>query len=156
MTRRYGRGSRGARVREATPGGHWRTLTVLGAIRASGWVATMTVEAATDGDVFLTYLDQVLCPALQPGDVVVMDNLSAHKVSGVRDRIEAADAELLYLPPYSPDFNPIEQCWAQLKQYLRAAKARTLFSLEQNLDDALREVTPINLKAYFRHCGYLL
>lgn len=112
MTRRYGRGPGGERVREATPGGHWRTLTVLGAIRASGWVGVMTIEAATDGDVFLAYLDQVLCPQLRPGDVVVMDNLSAHKVDGVRARLQAEGAHLLYLPPYSPDFNPIEKCWA--------------------------------------------
>ncbi len=112
MTRRYGRCPRGARVCEATLGEHWRTMTLLGAIRASGWVATMTVEAVTDGDVFLTYLGQLLYPSLQSGDVVARDNLSAHKMSGVRDRIEAADAGLLCLPPYSPDFNPIEQCWA--------------------------------------------
>lgn len=154
MTRRYGRGLRGARVREGTPGGHWRTLTILGAIRTSGWVATMTIEAATDGDVFLAYLEQVLCPQLRPGDVVVMDNLSAHKVDGVRALIQAAGAELRYLPPYSPDFNPIEKCWFQVKQRLRALKARALFSLESSLIDALNVVSSHNIQAYFRHCGY--
>lgn len=101
MTRRYGRARRGERVGEGTPCGHWRTLTVLGAIRASGWVATMTIEAPTDGDIFLAYLEQVLCPQLQPGDVVVMDNLAAHKIEGVRGLIAARGAQLLYLPPYS-------------------------------------------------------
>ena len=126
MTRHYGRAQRGQRVGERTPCGHWRTLTVLGAIRASGWVATMTIEAPTDGEGFLAYLEQVLCPQLQAGDVVVMDNLAAHKVEGVRELIAARGAQLLYLPPYSPDFNPIEKCWAKIKQLLRGAKARSL------------------------------
>lgn len=154
MTRRYGRALRGERVREGTPAGHWQTLTVLGAIRSSGWLATMTIEAATDGDVFRAYLEQVLCPRLRPGDVVVMDNLAAHKVDGVRARIEAAGAKLRYLPPYSPDFNPIEKCWSQVKQRLRALKARSLLTLEQGLTEALAVVTPQNIQAYFRHCGY--
>jgi transposase len=156
MTRRYGRGLRGERVCEGTPGGHWRTLTVLGAIRSSGWVATMTIEAATDGDIFLAYLEQVLCPQLGPGDVVVMDNLAAHKVAGVRDRIQQTGAELRYLPPYSPDFNPIEKCWSKVKQRLRAAKARSMSTLEQALTEALSAVTPQNIQACFRHCGYYL
>ncbi len=154
MTRRYGRGLRGERVREGTPGGRWRTLTVLGAIRASGWVATMTIEAATDGEIFLAYLQQVLCPQLQPGDIVVMDNLAAHKVAGVRDLIESSGAKLRYLPPYSPDFNPIEKCWSKVKQLLRAAKARSLSTLEYRLTDALAAVTPHNIQSGFRHCGY--
>ena len=154
MTRRYGRARRGERVREGTPGGHWRTLTVLGAIRSSGWVAAMTIEAATDGDIFRAYLEQVLCPQLGPGDVVVMDNLAAHKVAGVRDLIQQSGAELLYLPPYSPDFNPIEQCWSQVKQRLRAAKARSLSALEQAVAQALAAVTSQNIQACFHHCGY--
>jgi len=154
MTRRYGRATRGQRVREGTPAGHWRTLTVLGAIRQTGWVATMTIEAATDGDIFQAYLEQVLCPQLQPGDLVVMDNLSAHKVSGVSELIEAAGAEPLYLPPYSPDFNPIEKCWSKLKQLLRAAKARSLDTLESSVPDALTAITPQNIQACFQHCGY--
>ena len=114
----------------------------------------MTIEAATDGEIFLAYLEQVLGPQLQPGDVVVMGNLAAHKVAGVRAAIEAHGAELLYLPPYSPDFNPIEQCWAQVKQSLRAAQARTLPKLEDSLVEALANVTPQNMQACFRHCGY--
>ena len=103
----------GRRVRQAVPAGHWRTLSILGAIRRSGWLAAMSIEAATDSEIFLTYLERVLGPQLQPGDVVVMDNLAAHKVAGVRQQIESRGAELLYLPPYSPDFHPIEQCWAR-------------------------------------------
>jgi transposase len=154
MTRRYGRAFDGERVCEGTPGGHWRTLTVLGAVRQSGWVATMTIESPTDGDVFLAYLEQVLCPQLQPGDVVVMDNLMAHKVDGVRDLIQGAGAELRYLPPYSPDFNPIEKCWSKVKQLLRGAKARYLFSLEQAVTQAIAALTPQNTQDCFRHCGY--
>ena len=157
MTRRYGRARRGRRVREGAPAGRWRTLSFLGAIRRRGWVAAMSVEAATDGEIFLAYLERVLGPQLQPGDVVVMDNLAAHKVGGVRECIEACGAQLLYLPPYSPyspDFNPIEPCWAQLKQRLRAAKARSLTGLEESLTDALAAVTPQNVQACFRHCGY--
>src|SRR5665213_587973 len=123
MTRRYGRALYGARVDEGVPAGHWRTLTVLGAVSLSGWVAVMSVEAATDGDVFLAYLEHVLCPQLQPGQLVVMDNLGAHKVDGVRELIEQTGASLCYLPPYSPDFNPIEKCWAQMKQKLRSLKS---------------------------------
>jgi transposase len=154
MTRRYGRATRGERVHEGTPAGHWRTLTVLGAIRQSGWVAAMTIEAATDGDIFQAYLEQVLCPQLRPGDMVVMDNLSAHKVSGVRELIEQAKAGVLYLPPYSPDFNPIEQCWSKFKQLLRSAKARSLGTLESCVADALKAITSQDMQGCFRHCGY--
>jgi transposase len=154
MTRRYGRAERGVRVREGSPGGHWRTLTVLSTLTTEGLLATMTIESATDGDVFLAYLDQVLCPRLRPGQVVIMDNLAAHKVAGVQERIARTGAELLYLPPYSPDFNPIEQAWSKLKQLLRSAKARLLDTLEQAIAQALTTVTSHNAHAWFRHCGY--
>jgi len=154
LTRRYGRAVGSARVQEGTPAGHWKTLTVLGAVGQSGWVATMTIEAATDGEVFRAYLEHVLCPQLKAGQIVVMDNLSAHKVSGVRALIEAAGAELRYLPPYSPDFNPIEKCWSKVKQALRATKARTLETLEQAMTNALATVTAPNAANCFRHCGY--
>jgi transposase len=114
----------------------------------------MTIPSATDGDVFLAYLEQVLCPKLQAGDVVVMDNLSAHKVEGVRQLIESSGAELLYLPPYSPDFNPIEKAWSKLKQLLRAAKARSTEVLEQAVAEVLKAITAENAVAWFRHCGY--
>ena len=109
MTRLYARGPGGKRIHEATPGGHWKIMTILGAMSLRGMIATMTIEEPTDADIFLAYVEHVLCPALKPGDVVVMDNLSAHKVPAVREWIETAGAELLYLPPYSPDLNPIEK-----------------------------------------------
>ena len=137
MTRTYARACGGQRVAEGAPQGHWKILTILGALSLRGLLATMTIEEATDGDIFLAYVEQVLCPALHPGDVVVMDNLSAHKVSGVRELIQAAGAELLYLPPYSPDLNPIEKAWAKLKQFLRSLKARTAGALEQAVTQAL-------------------
>jgi transposase len=122
MTRLYARCAGGARIHETAPDGRWKILTILGAICTRGMIAAMTIEAATDREIFLAYLDEVLCPKLRIGDVVIMDNLSSHKVQGVRERIEAAGAQLLYLPPYSPDLNPIEKAWAKLKQLLRAAK----------------------------------
>ena len=154
MTRRYGRAMEGARVNEGVPANHWKTLTLLGAVGVSGWVAAMTVESATDGDVFLAFLEQVLCPNLKPGQIVVMDNLTAHKVDGVFDLIQQAGASVFYLPPYSPDFNPIEKCWAQVKQRLRTLKARSLPSLQLALQDALGNLTAQNTIAYFQHCGY--
>jgi len=156
MTRRWGRTVGGGRLPDAVPAGRWRTLTLLGAVSVSGWVATMTIEAPTDGEVFLAYLEQVLCPHLLPTHCVVMDNLTAHKVKGVRELIQATGARLLYLPPYSPDFNPIEKCWAQVKQHLRASKARSVSVLEQAITSALGYLTADQAKAYFRHCGYPL
>ena len=156
MTRRYGRAFGGQRVREATPAGNWRTLTVLGAMSPDGLIATMTIEAPTDREVFLGYLEEVLCPRLKPGQIVVMDNLSSHKVAGVRELIHAAGAELLYLPPYSPDFNPIEKCWSKLKQKLRSLKARTLNALEDALQQAIPDISANNARAWFKHCGYSL
>jgi transposase len=154
MTRLYARSLSGQRIHEATPGGHWKIMTILGAMSLRGMIATMTIEAATDREIFLTYVEQVLCPALRPGDVVVMDNLSSHKVDGVRQRIERAGAELLYLPPYSPDLNPIEKAWAKLKQLLRAAKARTKEALDQAIAEALKLISADNATAWFRHCEY--
>ncbi len=150
MTRRYARAPRGVRVHETTPEGNWKILTILGAMSLRGMIATMTVEAATDADIFLAYLDHVLCPALQSGDVVIMDNLSSHKVAGVRERIEAAGAELLYLPPYSPDLNPIETAWAKLKHLLRTAKARTAEALQQAIAELLPTIRPQDAEAWFR------
>ena len=154
MTRNYGRALRGERVREGTPNSHWRTVTMLAALTRRGLRSPMTIESATDGDVFLAYLEQVLCPQLLPGQVVIMDNLAAHKVEGVKALIEGAGARLLYLPPYSPDFNPIEQAWSKIKQLLRAAKARSLEALELAIAEALAAVTAENAVAWFEHCGY--
>jgi transposase len=150
MTRLRARCLGGRRIHEATPGGHWKIMTILGAMSLSGMVATMTIEEATDADIFLAYVEQVLCPALKPGDVVVMDNLSSHKVNGVRESIEKAGAELLYLPPYSPDLNPIEKAWAKLKQLLRSAKARSNEALDQAITEALKLISADDAKAWFR------
>jgi transposase len=150
MTRLRGRCLGGRRIYEATPGGHWKILTVLGAMGLHGMIATMTIEEATDADIFLAYVEQVLVPALRPGDVVVMDNLGSHKVAGVREAIEKAEAELLYLPPYSPDLNPIEKAWAKFKQLLRSAKARSKDALDQAVSNALNCITPDDAKAWFR------
>lgn len=154
MTRHYGRAPGGERVGEATPQSHWHTLTVLGAITQQGVLASMTIADATDGDVFLAYLEQVLCPQLQADQWVIMDNLRAHKVEGVRERIEARGARLVYLPPYSPDFNPIEQIWAKVKQCLRSAKARTVEALEQAIAEALKAITAEDTAGCFAGCGY--
>ena len=159
MTRRYGWAPRSERVSEAVPAGHWRTLTVLAALTTAGVLASMTIESPTDGDVFLAFLEQVLGPRLEPGHVVILDNLSAHKVEGVRPLVESRGAQLLYLPPYSPDFNPIEQppieqTWAKLKQLLRGIKARALEQLEPAIAQALAAISPQNARAFFRHCGY--
>jgi transposase len=154
MTRRYGRAEGGQRVQDAVPAGHWRTLTILAALSLRGIRAAMTVEAPTDGDVFLAYVEQVLRPRLEPGDVVILDNLPAHKVDGVRCLIESRGAQLLYLPPYSPDFNPIEQAWSKIKELLRAVKARILPLLEEAIAAAIAAITADNAAGWFRHCGY--
>lgn len=154
MTRRYGWAPRPERVSEAVPAGHWRTLTVLAALTVEGILASMISESPTDGDVFLAFLEQVLGPRLQPGHIVVLDNLGADKVEGVRPLIESRGAQLLYLPPYSPDFNPIEQAWSKLKQLLRGVKARVLDQLEPAIAQAITAITPQNAHAFFRHCRY--
>jgi transposase len=152
MTRLRARCVGGTRIHEAAPGGHWKIMTILGAMSLDGMIATMTIEEATDADIFLAYVEHVLCPALKPGDVVVMDNLSSHKVRGVREWIENAGAEVLYLPSYSPDLNPIEKAWSKLKQLLRSARPRTKEALEQAIAHALKLITPENVKAWFRTC----
>ena len=153
MTRLYGRARPGQRIHEGTPGGQWSTVTMLGAVSIHGWQAVMTVDSSTDGDVFLAFLTEVLCPTLRAGQVVVMDNLSAHKVAGVKEVIEAAGATVLYLPPYSPDFNPIEHCWSVVKQRLRQLKARSLEALEIAIPQALSMISPEIAQNCFKHCG---
>jgi transposase len=150
MTRIYARAPRGQRIHDTVPGGHWKMLTILGAMDHNGMLATMTVEAATDREVFLAYLDNVLCPKLRSGHVVVMDNLSAHKVDGVRHRIEACGASLLYLPPYSPDLNPIEKAWSKLKQGMRTAQARTVEALHTAIANILPTLSANDAEAWFR------
>lgn len=156
MTRLRGRAPRGERVHGSTPHGHWKVTTIIGALRRSGLVASMTIDCPTDSDVFREYVDRVLVPALRSGDVVLMDNLSAHKAAGIAERIQAAGAELIYLPPYSPDLNPIEPCWSKLKEFLRSAKARSQRLLERTIGIAIRTVTGADARGYFKHCGYVV
>jgi transposase len=154
MTRTRGRAPRGERVVAKVPAGHWKVVTVIGAVRTSGPFAAATVVGATDSDVFRAYAREVLAPELRPGDVVVMDNLSPHKAAGVREAIEAAGAGLRYLPPYSPDFNPIENVWSKVKGRLRALAARSVEALHDAFGAALATVTPADCVGFFRHCGY--
>ena len=156
MTRLYGRAPRGQRVVGSVPQNYGQNITMLAALSATGVEAVMTVEGATDGDVFRTYVRRVLAPTLSKGDIVVLDNLGAHKVEGVREVIEARGARLIYLPPYSPDLNPIERCWSKIKTALRAAKARTREALEVAISQALATVTELVARAWFKHCGYAL
>jgi transposase len=156
LTRRYGRAPQGERVREAVPHGHWKVLTILGALTTKGVQASMTIEAATDTDVFLTFVQRVLGPTLRPGQIVVMDNLPAHKHRKVRRLLAARRCRLWYLPAYSPDLNPIEMAWSKLKTFLRAAKARLVPVLEQAVGEGLRTITAQDAKSWFRHCGYAL
>lgn len=154
MTRQWGRAPKGERIAETRPERHWQVLTTLGAMSLDGMVASMTVPSATDSEVFEAFLQQVLCPKLKAGDVVVMDNLSVRKVNRVRDLIEGTGAQLLYLPPYSPDLNPIEKAWSKFKQFLRAAKARTAEALDQAVTEAIQTITAENAAAWFKHCGH--
>jgi transposase len=154
LTRLYARAAPGERVAEGVPQNHGENVTMLAAISLGGVQAPMTVNGAVDGVVFLTYVREVLSPTLSEGDIVVMDNLKAHKVAGVREAIEARGARLQYLPPYSPDLNPIEKCWSKVKTYLRKVKARTREALEAALKEALLQVTAADALAWFTHCGY--
>jgi transposase len=154
MGRLRGRALRGQRVIGKVPHGHWKTTTFVGALRVTGMTAPMVVDGAMNGPVFLAYVEQQLVPTLRQGDVVIMDNLPAHKVAGVRTAIESAGAELIYLPPYSPDFNPIELAFAKLKQLLRSAAERTIENLEQRIGKLLSRFQHTECSRYFSHCGY--
>jgi transposase len=155
MARRYGRARRGARVVGAVPHGHWKTTTLVAALRSDGLSAPCVFDGAINGARFLAYVEQALAPTLRPGDIVVMDNLGAHKVKGVRQAIEAAGAELLYLPPYSPDLNPIEQAFAKLKALLRSAAARTVDVLWRTIGQILDAFGPTECTNYLAHAGYV-
>ena len=154
MTRTYGRSELGTRLIERVPAGRWGTTTFLGALRASGFVAPLTVDGPINGPLFLAWVEQHLAPTLSAGDLVIMDNLSSHKVAGVREAIEAAGAELRYLPPYSPDLNPIELAFAKIKKLLRDGAERTVDKLWDLCGRILDEFTPDECLNYFRHCGY--
>ena len=154
MARLRGRCPRGQRLNATLPWGHWKTTTFVAGLRLDGLHAPMVLDGAMDGDAFRTYVEQILAPCLRPGDVVVMDNLSAHKVAGVRQAIKARGGFLLYLPAYSPELNPIEQAFAKLKALLRKAAARTIDTLEAAIATALENFTPNECANYFTNSGY--
>jgi transposase len=154
MARLRGRAPCGERCRAGVPHGHWKTTTFTGALRLTGMTAPFVYDGAMNGAVFLAYVDQVLVPTLKPGDTVVMDNLPAHKSAAVREAIERAGATLMFLPPYSPDFNPIENAFAKLKALLRKAAERTVTALWNTVGDLIDQFTPAECANYFRAAGY--
>ena len=154
MTRLDGRAPRGKRLVDAVPHGHWKTTTFIGALRCDAVTATGAFDGAVNGELFLAYVEQVLVPTLKPGDVVIMDNLRSHKVAGVREAIEGAGAKLMFIPPYSPDLNPIEQAIGKLKTLLRAKAIRTVDALWKALGGVADWFTPEECANYLRHAGY--
>ncbi|GAB4574401.1 MAG: hypothetical protein Tsb008_11730 [Rhodothalassiaceae bacterium] len=154
MARLCGRAPKGERCRASVPHGHWKTTTFIAGLRLDGLSAPMVLDGAMSGAAFLAWVEQARVPELRPGDVVVMDNLPSHKVAGVRQAIEAAGATLLYLPPYSPDFNPIEMAFSKLKAILRKAAPRTITELWQTIGNALDAFTPTECQNYFAAAGY--
>lgn len=155
MTRRRGRAPRGQRVVEHAPAGHWHTTKMICALRIDRIEAPLVIDGAMDSVVFRGYVEQALVPTLRAGDVVVMDNLSPHKTKGIQEAIEAAGAKVSYLPPYSPDFNPIESMWSKAKEFLRALAARTEDGPLHGIGDALRSVTPQDCRGFFQGYGYI-
>ncbi len=154
LTRLYGRAAPGVRVVEATPGYSGPHYSAVASLSLRGVNAPWVVKGSIDGPAFLAYVTQVLAPTLKKGDVVILDNLRAHKPDAIRSAIEARGARLVFLPPYSPDLNPIEQCWAKVKTSLRKVKARTYETLVEALAAALRSISPKDAAAWFAHCGY--
>jgi len=154
MARLRGRSPRGERCRASVPHGHWKTTTLVAGLRLGGLTAPMVVDGAMDGELFKAYAEKILAPTLNEGDIVILDNLPAHKVSGARNAIEARGAKMLFLPPYSPDFNPIEQAFAKIKSILRKAAARTIGALEAAIATALDAFSPAECANYFTNSGY--
>ena len=154
MARRYGRAPRGQRLRAGVPHGRWKTITFVAGLRTSGVVAPFVLDGPINRAAFEAYVEKVLVPALRPGDVVILDNLSSHKGARVRALIEAAGASLLYLPPYSPDFNPIELAFSKLKKLLRDGAERTVDKLWELCGRILDQFTEDECRNYFKHCGY--
>jgi transposase len=155
MTRQYGRAPRGQRLVASVPHGHWKTSTFVAGLRTTGLTAPLVIDGAMNGDIFRAYVEQVLAPTLTAGDIVILDNLASHKVAGVREAIEARGASLVYLPPYSPDLNPIEQAFAKLKALLRKLAARTVHALWDALGDILARFTPQECANYLTNAGYV-
>jgi transposase len=156
LTRLYGRAPHGERAVGSVPQNYGENLTMIGALSISGMDAVMTIEGATNGDVFRLYVERVLCPTLQKGEIVIMDNLGAHKVTGIEEAITACGAKLIYLPPYSPDLSPIERCWSKIKTALRAIGARTRQALARAIKQVLETITESDALAWFAHSGYEL
>ena len=154
MARLRGRAPRGERLVAKVPHGHWKTTTFIAALRVDALTAPCVIDGPMNGETFLAYIEQILAPTLKPHDIVFADNLSAHKVTGVREAIEATGATLRYLPPYSPDFNPIEQLFAKLKALLRKAAERSIEALWSRIADLLSCFAPSECANYFRHAGY--
>jgi transposase len=154
MTRLYGWGPTDERVNYAAPFGHWKTTTFVAAFRLGGLFAPLVVDGALNGDLFAEYVRTQLAPQLRPGDILVMDNLQTHKVKAAVDAVRAVDARVLYLPPYSPDFNPIEQVFSKIKNELRRRELRTVPALENAFGEALDWITPTDALNYFAHSGY--
>jgi len=155
MTRRYGRAPRGKRCIDSAPHGHWETTTFVGALRRRRLTAPMVTDGPMDGERFLAYVRQFLCPTLQPGDAVILDNLSSHKVAGVEEAITAIGATVLFLPPYSPDLNPIEKFFSKLKARLRKAAKRDLDALWKEIGEVLNTLSPSECTNFFASCGYV-
>jgi transposase len=155
MARLHGRSPRGKRLIGKVPHGHWKTTTFVAGLRSTALTAPCVIDGPINGNAFLAYVEQVLVPTLKPGDIVVLDNLSAHKVPGVREAIEAGGATLLHLPPYSPDFNPIEQLFAKLKALLRKAAERSVEGLWTRIAALLSAFTSDECANYFRNAGYV-
>lgn len=156
MTRLRGRAPKGERVYDRAPHGHWYTTTMISSIRSDGSTACMTIEGATTADVFRAYVRHILVPTLQPGDIVILDNLSSHKNTDTLALIEETGATVKFLPAYSPDLNPIEKMWSKIKEFLRAAKARTLEALEEAIAKALATVSANDALGWFESCGYTI
>jgi transposase len=156
LTRRYGRAAPGQRVVDSVPQPSGPQTTTLAVIGWTGITAPLVLSGSVNGSVFYGYIEQCVAPTLQPGDILFMDNLSAHKVAGLEDLICSRGAHLIYLPPYSPDFNPIELAWSKVKTILRRLKARTLPDLIEALQKALLALTPDDIQAWFSHCGYAI
>lgn len=156
MTRTRGRAPVGQRLVDHVPHGHWQTTTFIAALRVRGLTAPVVFDGAVNGEIFLVYVRDHLAPTLRRGDIVVMDNLSSHKVQGVREAIEAAGAQIAYLPPYSPDLNPIEQVFAKLKAMLRKYGERTVESLWNRVGELIPRVTRKECANFLRHAGYAL
>jgi transposase len=155
MTRLSGRALQGQRLVDAVPHGHWKTTTFIAALRTTGLTAPMVIDGAINGDLFCAYVEQILVRELREGDIVVLDNLSSHKRQEARAAIEAVGARIVFLPPYSPDFNPIENVFAKLKRLVRTAKKRTLDELWSFLGKAIDAFAPSECLNYLRHCGYV-